>query len=88
MSRTSRFFKSEAAKADTLYQRMIRRLLDACVEAHAKAVGIQGAQQALACLIPARGLRTVRKTSLRRDAVRGTTHSELVDSAPGAREAS
>ena len=31
------FFKSEAAKADTQYQRMIRRLLDAYVEAHAGA---------------------------------------------------
>ncbi len=31
------FFKSEAAKADTQYQRMIRRLLDAYVEAHADA---------------------------------------------------
>jgi predicted DNA binding CopG/RHH family protein len=30
------FFKSEAAKADTQYQRMIRRLLDAYVEAHAE----------------------------------------------------
>lgn len=29
------FFKSEAAKADTQYQRMIRRLLDAYVDAHA-----------------------------------------------------
>lgn len=29
------FFKAEAAKADTQYQRMIRRLLDAYVEAHA-----------------------------------------------------
>lgn len=29
------FFKSEAVKADTQYQRMIRRLLDAYVEAHA-----------------------------------------------------
>jgi hypothetical protein len=29
------FFKSEAAKAETQYQRMIRRLLDAYVEAHA-----------------------------------------------------
>lgn len=29
------FFKSEAAKADTQYQRMIRRLLDAYVAAHA-----------------------------------------------------
>lgn len=29
------FFKSEAAKADTQYQRMIRRLLDAYVNAHA-----------------------------------------------------
>lgn len=28
------FFKSEAAKAETQYQRMIRRLLDAYVEAH------------------------------------------------------
>jgi hypothetical protein len=30
------FFKSEAEKANTQYQRMIRRLLDAYVEAHAK----------------------------------------------------
>ena len=30
------FFKSEAARADTQYQRMIRRLLDAYVEAHAR----------------------------------------------------
>ena len=30
------FFKKEAAKADTQYQRMIRRLLDAYVEAHAQ----------------------------------------------------
>ena len=30
------FFKSEAAKADTQYQRMIRRLLDAYVDAHAR----------------------------------------------------
>ncbi len=29
------FFKSEAAKADTQYQRMIRRLLDAYVDAQA-----------------------------------------------------
>ncbi len=29
------FFKSEATKADTHYQRMIRRLLDAYVDAHA-----------------------------------------------------
>lgn len=29
------FFKSEAAKAGTQYQRMIRRLLDAYVDAHA-----------------------------------------------------
>ena len=29
------FFKSVAAKTDTQYQRMIRRLLDAYVEAHA-----------------------------------------------------
>ena len=29
------FFKSEAAKADTQYQRMIRRLLDAYVDAYA-----------------------------------------------------
>jgi predicted DNA binding CopG/RHH family protein len=29
------FFKSEAAKSDTQYQRMIRRLLDAYVESHA-----------------------------------------------------
>ncbi len=29
------FFKSEAAKTDTQYQRMIRRLLDAYVDAHA-----------------------------------------------------
>ena len=31
------FFKSEAAKADTQYQRMIRRLLDAYVDAQARA---------------------------------------------------
>jgi len=30
------FFKSEAARADTQYQRMIRRLLDAYVEAHSR----------------------------------------------------
>lgn len=30
------FFKSEAVKGDTQYQRMIRRLLDAYVDAHAK----------------------------------------------------
>ena len=36
LSRTSvDFFKSEAAKSDTQYQRMIRRLLDAYVDAHA-----------------------------------------------------
>jgi len=29
------FFKSEAARMDTQYQRMIRRLLDAYVDAHA-----------------------------------------------------
>lgn len=29
------FFKAEAAKGDTQYQRMIRRLLDAYVDAHA-----------------------------------------------------
>ncbi len=28
------FFKSEAAKNHTQYQRMIRRLVDSCVEAH------------------------------------------------------
>jgi predicted DNA binding CopG/RHH family protein len=28
------FFKAEAAKADTQYQRMIRRLIDAYVDAH------------------------------------------------------
>jgi hypothetical protein len=32
------FFKSVAAKSDTQYQRMIRRLLDAYVEAHAGAL--------------------------------------------------
>lgn len=31
------FFKSEAARGDTQYQRMIRRLLDAYVDAHAGA---------------------------------------------------
>lgn len=30
------FFKTEAAKADTQYQRMIRRLLDAYVDAHTR----------------------------------------------------
>lgn len=33
--RSVEFFKSEAARADTQYQRMIRRLLDAYVDAHA-----------------------------------------------------
>lgn len=37
------FFKSEAARADTQYQRMIRRLLDAYVEAHAGARAGRGA---------------------------------------------
>lgn len=32
------FFKSAAAKSDTQYQRMIRRLLDAYVDAHAGAL--------------------------------------------------
>ena len=32
------FFKSQAAKSDTQYQRMIRRLLDAYVETHAGAL--------------------------------------------------
>jgi len=37
LSKTSvDFFKSEAAKADTQYQRMIRRLLDVYVEAHSR----------------------------------------------------
>lgn len=30
------FFKAESAKGDTQYQRMIRRLLDAYVDAHAQ----------------------------------------------------
>lgn len=35
LSKTSvEFFKSEASKSDTQYQRMIRRLLDAYVDAH------------------------------------------------------
>jgi len=38
------FFKSEAAKADTQYQRMIRRLLDAYVEAHARGPSPRGAR--------------------------------------------
>lgn len=38
------FFKSEAAKADTQYQRMIRRLLDAYVEAHAREPSPRGAR--------------------------------------------
>ena len=38
------FFKSEAAKADTQYQRMIRRLLDAYVEAHAPVPSRRGAR--------------------------------------------
>jgi predicted DNA binding CopG/RHH family protein len=33
------FFKTEAAKNNTQYQRMIRRLLDAYVEAHNGSVG-------------------------------------------------
>jgi len=32
------FFKSEASKSDTQYQRMIRRLLDAYVDAHRSAL--------------------------------------------------
>jgi hypothetical protein len=32
------FFKAEAAKADTQYQRMIRRLLDSYVDAHTGAL--------------------------------------------------
>jgi len=38
------FFKSEAAKADTQYQRMIRRLLDVYVEAHARKPSPRGAR--------------------------------------------
>lgn len=38
------FFKSEAAKADTQYQRMIRRLLDAYVAAHAPVRSRRGAR--------------------------------------------
>jgi hypothetical protein len=38
------FFKSEAAKADTQYQRMIRRLLDAYVAAHAPVRPRRGAR--------------------------------------------
>ena len=38
------FFKSEAAKADTQYQRMIRRLLDAYVDAHASGASPRGAR--------------------------------------------
>jgi hypothetical protein len=38
------FFKSEAAKADTQYQRMIRRLLDVYVEAHARKPALRGAR--------------------------------------------
>ena len=34
------FFKAEAAKADTQYQRMIRRLLDAYVDAYAEEGGV------------------------------------------------
>lgn len=33
------FFKSEASKHRTQYQRMIRRLLDAYVDSHSNAVG-------------------------------------------------
>ncbi len=33
------FFKSEASKHRTQYQRMIRRLLDACVDSHSNVVG-------------------------------------------------
>ena len=38
------FFKSEAARADTQYQRMIRRLLDAYVEAHSRDSARRGAR--------------------------------------------
>jgi hypothetical protein len=37
--RSIEFFKSEAAKHHTQYQRMIRRLLDAYVDAHSTAAG-------------------------------------------------
>jgi hypothetical protein len=38
------FFNSEAAKADTQYQRMIRRLLDVYVGAHARNAAPRGAR--------------------------------------------
>jgi len=38
------FFKSEAARADTQYQRMIRRLLDVYVEAYARKPAPRGAR--------------------------------------------
>ena len=41
------FFKSAAARGDTQYQRMIRRLLDAYVDAHAGAP-VRGAKPARA----------------------------------------
>ena len=46
------FFKSEAVKADTQYQRMIRRLLDAYVDAHA---GVREPRPAQARARTARG---------------------------------
>ena len=44
LSKTSvDFFKSEASKHQTQYQRMIRRLLDSYVEAQVSAIGQAGA---------------------------------------------
>jgi len=39
------FFKSEAAKADTHYQRMIRRLLDAYVDAYTRGQSKRASQR-------------------------------------------
>ena len=39
------FFKTEAAKHQTQYQRMIRRLLDSYVDAHAPPLPTGGARQ-------------------------------------------
>ena len=49
------FFKSEAAKADTQYQRMIRRLLDAYVDAY---VGGQSKRASQSSAIGERGTST------------------------------
>lgn len=60
------FFKREAQRNRTQYQRMIRRLLDAYAEHHSRgsedAEDLKAAEQALSNTRGARSLRQVRKT--------------------------